>query len=294
MKPLKVKYTLPAIEVDMGGMPIKQPLPTMNVEQVDPFLLLHHAAIKLPKHRKAIHAGVGPHPHRGFSPVTFVIDGEVHHRDSRGNSQVASEGDVQWMHAGAGIVHSERPSEKAMEHGRQEIIQLWVNTPAANKMNQPDYQYLAKDKMNSFSSVNDLVTTRLIAGNYEGQKSEIRTQSELLILWANAEKDFDALEHVEYQIPANYNCAVYLINGALRISEHGLLEEENLCVFESLSEESVLKMDVTENTQFLILSGKPIDEKVVSQGPFVMNNETQIMEAMRDYQMGKMGILIEE
>ncbi len=111
----KVKYLIPAYDIDMGGISIKQALPTNNVEQVDPFLLLHHGKFTYREDAPALHQGIGPHPHRGFSPVTFVLEGDVHHRDSRGNSQIAKKGDVQWMHTGAGIIHSERPSQALAE-----------------------------------------------------------------------------------------------------------------------------------------------------------------------------------
>ena len=104
-----VRFLIPAYDIDMGGIPLKQALPTNKVEQVDPFLLLHHAEYTYTSDAPALHQGIGPHPHRGFSPVTFVVEGEVHHRDSWSNNQVARKGEVQWMHAGAGIIHSERP-----------------------------------------------------------------------------------------------------------------------------------------------------------------------------------------
>ena len=107
-----VKAVLPATEIDMGGFPVKQALPKQQFAQLDPFLLVHHGHGKYSNRRPAKQQGIGPHPHRGFSPVTFVIEGAVHHRDSRGNSQVAKQGEVQWMNAGAGIIHSERPSEE--------------------------------------------------------------------------------------------------------------------------------------------------------------------------------------
>src|SRR5688500_13192601 len=121
----KVKYLLYAEERDMGGMPIRQPFPTLKVDQVDPFLLLHHADVKVSEHVQPSHAGVGPHPHRGFSPVTFIFKGGVHHRDSRGNNSIVYAGGAQWMNAGMGVMHSERPPADIHERGgRQEIIQL--------------------------------------------------------------------------------------------------------------------------------------------------------------------------
>ena len=148
-----VKAILPATEIDMGGFPLKQALPKQQFDQIDPFLLVHHGRAKYSNRRPAKQQGIGPHPHRGFSPVTFVIEGAVHHRDSRGNSQVAKQGEVQWMNAGAGIVHSERPSEDvANSHGRQEIVQLWINTPASKKMQPPAYYHLSEELMSKMES----------------------------------------------------------------------------------------------------------------------------------------------
>ena len=183
----KVTHLLPAIEIDMGGFPVKQPMPTQKVNRVDPFLLLHHARTKYYNDRPARIQGIGPHPHRGFSPVTFVIKGEIHHRDSRGNDQIAKEGEVQWMHAGMGIIHSERPSEELAErNGIQEIIQLWINSPADKKMKEPYYKYLSEDEIPIITSEDKKINNKLIAGEYEGAKSTIPAESELLILWGNA------------------------------------------------------------------------------------------------------------
>jgi redox-sensitive bicupin YhaK (pirin superfamily) len=285
----KIKYLLPAIEVDMGGFPVKQAIPTQKVQQVDPFLLLHHASVKTKDDRPAKAQGVGPHPHRGFSPVTFVIDGEVHHRDSRGNSQIAKTGDVQWMHAGAGIVHSERPSEAlASRSGRQEIIQLWINSPAAQKMQPPEYQYLPESDMPLILSDDGKVRSKLVAGTYGTKHGKIKTQSQLLVLWGSA----DATGEQTLKIPEGFSSILYLINGSMRLKAYGIVEPETLSVFGP--EGDTITMAFQETAQFLLLCGAPIDEDVTQYGPYVMNTQTEILEAMRDYQMGKMGILIEE
>ncbi len=284
----KVKFLLPAVEVDMGGIPVKQPLPTGKVDQVDPFLLLHHLRIKYYNDRPAKIQGIGPHPHRGFSPVTFVIDGEIHHRDSRGNNQIAKEGEVQWMHAGMGIIHSERPSEAlTARNGIQEIIQLWINSPAVNKMNEPFYKHLSEEEIPVIISEDQKIKNKLISGEFEGQKSTIPTQSELLILWGNAEKDGEQT----INIPNGFNTMLYLIRGRIRIKEYGIVEAENLMVFEN--EGDTITVSFSEDSQFLVLCGKPLNESVSQYGPYVMNTQTEIMEAIRDYQMGKMGVLIE-
>ena len=284
-----VRVLIPAYDIDMGGIPLKQALPTNKVENVDPFLLLHHAEYTYTSDAPALHQGIGPHPHRGFSPVTFVVEGEVHHRDSWSNNQVARKGEVQWMHAGAGIIHSERPSQKlADESGKQEIIQLWINTPAAKKMQQPVYQYLPEKSIPVFISDDKQVTNKLVAGKYNGLTGKIKTESELLIIWSNAKNSGSQT----YEVPELLNTMLYVIRGNIRISGYGMVEEKSLVVFENSGDE--VEISAMTDAQYLVLAGVPINEKVVQQGPFVMNTTTQILEAMRDYRMGKMGILIEE
>lgn len=285
----KVRFLIPAYDIDMGGIPLKQALPTNNVQQVDPFLLLHHAEFTFTSDAPALHQGIGPHPHRGFSPVTFVVEGEVHHRDSRGNNQVAKKGEVQWMHTGRGIIHSERPSQKlADKNGKQEIIQLWINTPAAKKMQEPLYQYLPEKLIPVFNSDDNLVNNKVVAGNYKDLHGKIKTESELLIIWANAENGGTET----YTVPELLNAMLYVIRGNLRISGYGKVEEKCLVVFDNSGDK--VEISSISDAQFLLLAGTPIVEEVVQQGPFVMNTTTQILEAMRDYRMGKMGILIEE
>jgi len=285
----KVKYLLPSSDVNMGGIIVKQALPTQHVPQIDPFLLLHHAKFNFTELAPAIQQGLGPHPHRGFTPVSFVIKGEVHHRDSRGNNQIAKAGEVQWMHAGAGIIHSERPSQALVEkNGMHEIIQLWINSPASRKMDQPKYQYIQEKDIPTLSSKDGKVNSKLIAGQFNGLHGKIQTESELLILWSNANRGGTQT----FSIPENFNATIYIISGELRVKGFGKVEKECLVFFEN--EHTDIQINANVNTEFLVLAGAPIDEKIVQQGPFVMNTETQILEAMRDYRMGKMGILIEE
>lgn len=285
----KVKYVLPAERIDMDGFPVKQALPTQKVQQLDPFLLLHHATVKFNKNRPAKHQGVGPHPHRGFSPVTFIIEGEVRHRDSWGNNQVAKAGEVQWMHAGAGIVHSERPSEEMVQaSGKQEIVQLWINSPSAVKMQPPEYTYLALDVMPVIISEDKKIETKIIAGIYQDKKGKVIPKSDLLVLWGKGSEGGTE----NYSIPLDYNCMLYLIKGSLTLKGFGLIEAEQLIVFGISG--SAIEVSLKQDSQYLILAGKPLDEKVTQHGPYVMNTQTEVLEAMRDYKMGKMGILIED
>lgn len=293
MKTRTVSHLLYAEQMDMGGMPIRQPFPTHNVQQIDPFLLLHHADIKVPKHLDPDHAGVGPHPHRGFSPVTFIFKGGVHHRDSRGNDSVVYAGGAQWMNAGMGMIHSERPPRDIQEiGGRQEIIQLWINTPAAHKMDQPAYFPLASTDVPQRTS--DNVVLKVFSGEIDGLKGPIPSYTEVNAATVELKKGgkFSA------SLPADHNVVIYLLDGKLNLDGYGpekygtgLVEGLNAVLFKKDGEG--IGFEALDDTRVLLLTGKPLDEKVVSHGPFVMTNQTQILEAMRDYQMGKMGVLIE-
>jgi redox-sensitive bicupin YhaK (pirin superfamily) len=289
MKNRTVARLLYAEQMDMGGMPIRQPLPTHAVEQIDPFLLLHHANIKAPAHVKPDHAGVGPHPHRGFSPVTFIFQGGVHHRDSRGHNSTVYAGGAQWMNAGMGIIHSERPPEDIHEiGGRQEIIQLWINTPAQHKMDAPSYFPVQAEDVPSTTSEDRKVKVNVFSGELLGIKGPVPSQA----IVNAATLVFQESGKISIPLPANHNAFIYLLDGQLKVDGFGLVDELHLVHFKN--DGDGISVEATQNTRVLLLSGLPLDEKVVSHGPFVMNTQTQILEAMRDYQMGKMGVLIEE
>jgi redox-sensitive bicupin YhaK (pirin superfamily) len=288
MKSRSVSRLLYAHQMDMGGMPIRQPLPTQNVEQIDPFLLLHHANIKAPSHVEPDHAGVGPHPHRGFSPVTFIFQGGVHHRDSRGNDSVIYAGGAQWMNAGMGIIHSERPPHDIHEiGGRQEIIQLWINTPAKNKMDPPAYFPLSAEEAPKVTSLDGLVTGKVFSGEVLNVKGPIPSQAVVNAATFELKKDGT----ISIPIPPSHNAFIYLLDGHLKVDGFGLVDALHIIHFKNDGEG--IAFTAVEDTRILFLTGEPLNEEVVSYGPFVMNNQTQIMEAMRDYQMGKMGVLIE-
>jgi redox-sensitive bicupin YhaK (pirin superfamily) len=289
MKNRRVSQLLYGQTVDMGGIPLRQPFPTLRVDQIDPFLLLHHADLKAPKNTNPDHAGVGPHPHRGFSPVTFIFKGGVHHRDSRGNNSVIYEGGAQWMNAGMGIIHSERPPHDIHEiGGRQEIIQLWINTPAAHKMDQPEYYPLSADEAPMYMSEDAKVSMRVFSGSVLGIKGPIPSHTDVNAATLVIRKS----GKISIPLPATQNAFIYLLDGRLKVDGFGLVDSLNVVLFDK--DGDGISLEAVEDTRVLLLSGQPLNEKVVSHGPFVMNSETQILEAMRDYKMGKMGVLIEE
>jgi quercetin 2,3-dioxygenase len=287
MKNRTVARLLYAETVDMGGLPVHQPFPTQQVDQIDPFLLLHHHIHEMPEHVLPHKTGVGPHPHRGFSPVTFVYRGGVHHRDSRGNDSVVYAGGTQWMNAGRGIVHSERPPKDIMERGGvQEIIQLWVNTPAAHKLEQPEYFALQAEDTPTVTAPG--VSVQVVAGEHQGVSGPISTKSPVLAL----RLELKAGASHTFPLPADYNAFLYLLDGAVQVAGFGLVEGLHQVLFNQDGEG--ITLTAREDTRALLMAGKPLGEPVVASGPFVMNSQTEIMQAIRDYQMGKLGILIED
>ena len=288
MKSRTVSHLLYAQPFDMGGLPIRQPFPTQNVQQFDPFLLLHHADVKVPTHIEPDHAGVGPHPHRGFSPVTFIFKGGVHHRDSRGNDSVIYAGGAQWMNAGRGVIHSERPPKDIHDiGGRQEIIQLWINSPASRKMDQPAYFPAAAEDVPA-KVLDGNIELRVFSGEMLGLKGVIPATSEVNAATISMQKD----TRIEIPIPSAHNACIYLLDGKITIDGYGLAEGMHAVLFKTDGEG--IAFHALEPTRILLMSGLPLNEEVVSHGPFVMTTQTEILEAMRDYQMGKMGVLIEE
>ncbi len=284
-----VKAILFGHPFDMGGMPIRQAFPTNQVEQIDPFLLLHHADVKVPTHTDVKKTGVGPHPHRGFSPVTYIFKGGVHHQDSRGNNSIIYEGGIQWMNAGMGIIHSERPPFNIHEiGGKQEIIQMWINTPAAHKMDQPEYIPLTAEETPNNSFDNDLVKVFVQSGDLLGLKGPIHPFTEI----NSATCYFKAGGKLSIPFSSKHNAFIYLLDGKIKLEGYGEVDAQHAIHFENDGDQ--ITIEAIEDTRILFMSGLPIKEKMASHGPFVMNNETQLMEAFRDYQMGKMGVLIEE
>ncbi|MBL7988088.1 MAG: pirin family protein [Chlorobi bacterium] len=277
-----VATVAPARTFDMGGIPIRQPLPSQELEYLDPFILLHHGVMNVDPTMDLRHAGVGPHPHRGFAPVTFLFEGGLRHRDSRGNDSTVHAGGTQWMNAGMGVVHSERP----VEHFN-ELIQLWVNTPAAHKLDQPSYYPLTKEETPSGTNADGTVHFNVITGQMLGLNGPIPTLSPVNSITIQAEPG----GAIFFPIPASHNAFLYLLSGSIQIDEVGTVIEKNLVAFNNNGDG--VGFTALEPTRALLMTGEPLNEEIVTHGPFVMNDTTQILEAFRDYKMGKMGVLVE-
>lgn len=271
--------------INMGGIEMKQPLPANGIEHLDPFLLIQHGAGTIASGSDYKKLGVGPHPHRGFSPVTFIFKGSIHHRDSMNNSAVVTEGGTQWMHAGKGINHSERPGvELAKNGGESEIVQFWVNSPTANKMDVPFYQPISKEDTPIVKKQNAEIA--VVAGEFEGVTGPAKVLTPQILLRMMSQEG-DAFS---FNIPEHFNCLIYLLDGKMEINGQEVNAEEML-FFELKG--THIEIKTHQDTRAMLLSGEPINEPIASYGPFVMNTQTEIMQALKDSQQGKMGILIE-
>ena len=283
-----IKRIITAQKVNMGGIYLDQPLPYHEVEQIDPFLLLHHWKNDLPGGQSQKDVGVGPHPHRGFSPVTFIFQGELVHQDSRGHHSVVQAGGTQWMNSGMGIIHSERPTQALAESGGAfEIIQFWVNAPASAKMDQPSYQPLTAEETPVLHSEDEKVRVGVVCGNLSGVDGKIEANSPILALRLEIAEG----GKMEIPIPEHYNAFLYQLDGRLHVNGETETTAKDMVWFEN--DGKSIAVEGLEKSNAILLAGEPIGEPLATYGPFVMNTQTEIMQALRDYQMGKMGVLVE-
>jgi redox-sensitive bicupin YhaK (pirin superfamily) len=250
-----------------------------------PFLLLDHAARR--RFEPAIERrGVGEHPHRGFETVTFAYRGEIEHRDSAGGGGMIGPGDVQWMTAGAGIVHEEKHSQRFTEQGGEmEMVQLWVNLPAKAKMTRPGYQSLLDKDFPRLSL--GAAQARLVAGSLGSARGPAKTHSPMTIF----DLQFGEEGVSEFTLQSGFSSLTFTLEGEARVgAQEQLVLPGQLAVLERRGDGPV-RVRGAKDARVLVLSGEPIDEPVAAYGPFVMNTQEQILEAMRDYQSGKMGHL---
>jgi hypothetical protein len=273
--------------VNMGPIRLRQPIPTQDVENVDPFILLHHyGPYAISEFNNPF--DLGPHPHRGFEPITLLFQGEQLHRDSLGNESLVKAGDVQWTTAGRGIIHAEGPTKEFVKKGGElEGIQLWLNLPAKDKMMTPNYQHVKSEQMPVVKDDSGNITMKIVAGSQKEKTGLITTQTEVNVFMVEAEEGGEMI----VDIPENHASTLYLLDGEVTVNNDVLLKkgEHQLAVFND--DGNAIKFATNKKSKLIILSGEPIEEKVAQYGPYVMNNQTELLEAMRDYQQGKMGYL---
>ncbi|MDK2772041.1 MAG: pirin family protein [Flavobacterium sp.] len=255
----------------------------LDMERMDPFIMLDYNS----KHffsPTEIPRGVGIHPHRGFETVTIAYQGKVEHHDSAGGGGIIGQGDVQWMTAASGVLHKEfHETEWAKEGGIFQMVQLWVNLPAKDKMSPPKYQAIKNDQMIKVN-LGENGHIEIIAGEYDGTKGPATTFSPVNMMNAKLHKGGKAV----FNFPAHYNTCLIVIEGNVKVNDNNV-STDHFVLFENEGE--FFTIEATEEAIVLVLSGEPLNEPIAAHGPFVMNTREEIIQAFNDFNQGKFGFL---
>jgi len=271
-------------QLEGGGFQVRRPLPAPGMRTVGPILMIDEMGPV--DYAPGAAVGAPDHPHRGFETVTYMLAGEFEHRDSAGHAGKLHPGDVQWMTAGRGVVHSEMPSARIMqEGGRVHGFQIWVNLPARLKMTAPRYQEVEASRIPEATGSDGLARVRVIAGEALGVSARIDTHTPIIcqhwILQPGA--------RVSLPLPADHEALLYVFSASIDVAGTQL-HDGQMGVLDAGDVVEFGMPDTAGGTaQVLLLAGVPLDEPVVQHGPFVMNTEAEIAQAIRDYQLGRMG-----
>ncbi|AZB08559.1 pirin family protein [Chryseobacterium sp. G0162] len=258
----------------------------LDMKRMDPFIMLDYNS-KFHFNGSERPRGVGVHPHRGFETVTIAYSGKVEHHDSAGGGGIIGEGDVQWMTAAKGVLHKEyHETEWAKEGGIFQMVQLWVNLPAKDKMSTPKYQAIENSKMERVDlAENGFI--EVIAGEYNGNKGPAFTFTPIHMMNAKLKAGGKA----EFNFPAHFNTAALVIEGSITINGEEQVKADHFALFKNEGESFTI--EAQEDSIVLIISGEPINEPIFPHGPFVMNTREEIMQAFEDFNTGKFGYLEE-
>ena len=281
-----VQKVLPSVETLEGaGFLVHRPFPTPALDQFDPFLLLDEMGPMDLAPGEA--RGAPDHPHRGFETVTYLLSGEMEHHDSRGNQGRLTPGDVQWMTAGSGVVHSEMPAAAFQRKGgRMHGFQLWVNLPRRDKMMAPRYQEIPAARIPEAVSEDGAVTVRVLAGEALGKRAVIDTRTPITYLDVRLRPS----AVFEQPIDAKLRAFVYVVEGAGEFGESGTpAGPHRLVLFRNDGNGVRLAASGREPLRALLVAGEPLDEPVARAGPFVMNTRAEVLQAFEDYQTGRLG-----
>lgn len=273
---------------DGEGVTLNRSFPNQYISEFDPFLLLDEIGpinIKPGKQK-----GFPDHPHRGFETVTYLLEGKFEHKDSQGHAGIINSGDIQWMTAGSGVIHSEMPEKEFSKNGgKLHGFQLWVNLPKSSKMMKPRYQEILQSKIPTGTTKDDNITVKVIAGESLGAKAIINTITPIMYLHFKLEPGFRIVQ----PIPKEYNVFAYVIQGkgVFDPSDSNKVERGNLVIFDTDGNEVYIQAVEDSKIPFevLLIGGVPIREPITRYGPFVMNTQQEIYKAIEDYRNGKFG-----
>jgi redox-sensitive bicupin YhaK (pirin superfamily) len=269
-----------AVSDDIGDLRTQRPLPNRAVDQIDPFLFLnHHGPQVYPPNNRGL--PFGPHPHRGFETVTFILEGSLMHKDTGGHESVIEAGGVQWMTAGRGLEHAElSPDEFKQNGGPLEILQLWVNLPSRLKMTEPRYVGLQRDAIPSI--LHDGVTVHLISGTFDGHTGPIESLTDVTMMTI----DMPAGTRISLPVAPMRNVFLYVVRGEIRVREEDV---KAMYLVEMNDDGDVVDIEALRDSVLLFGHARPYGEPVIAYGPFVMNTREEIEQALRDYEDGKFG-----
>ncbi len=268
-----------------GGFIVRRPFPTAGLDHLDPFLLLDEMGPAEYGPGEAV--GAPDHPHRGFETVTYMLDGEFVHEDSAGNRATIAAGDVQWMTAGDGVIHSELPADWIKQKGgRVHGFQLWVNLPARDKRIAPRYQDVRAAEMPTWAAASGRARVKVIAGRALGVQARAETRTPITYL----DVLLDDGAEVTLDVPAEQNAFAYVYGGAVTIGARARAARDGDMALLT-NADSLLLRAAAPATRALVIAGVPLREPVARYGPFVMNTQQQIIEAINDYQSGRFGAI---
>jgi len=282
--PRAVSRVVPGVvTLEGGGFQVRRPFPTPALAAIDPFLLLDEMGPVDYAPGKAV--GAPDHPHRGFETVTYLLAGAMRHRDSRGHAGALTPGDVQWMTAGDGVVHSEMPDPEFQKTGgRMHGFQLWVNLPKKDKRMRPRYQEIPAARIPEGATEDGKVRVRVIAGESLGQRAVIETRTPILYLHFTLEPG----GRVVQPVPEGFNAFAFVVSGAGRFGPDATRGGEGGCVIFGKGDGDVA-IEAASKLDVLLIGGQPLNEPVARYGPFVMNTKAEIVEAFEDFEAGRMG-----
>ena len=282
-KVLKIKQCMQTFEGD--GIPVTRAFPVSDLRDNDPFLLFDHFGPI--NYQPGGATGVPAHPHCGFEAITYLLGGEIEHRDSWGGNATIKTGDIQWMTTGSGLIHSELVTEKFKKSGGiMQGLQIWVNLPSKYKNVKPWYQHIKKDDIPIIKESNN-VSIKVLVGEIKDVKSSVQTYSPVSILDVN----FFESNQISLDISKNQIAMVYVINGELQFIESNTIASKGQMVYFDQSSTEIKLTSISSSGSYLLLAGEPLKELIIRHGPFVTSTDEEMKKAMLDYQNGKMGIL---
>ncbi len=285
MKTIEAIIPPPPVHMVGDGFRVHNFFPRFGEKRMSPFFLLDYNSEFYFQPREKPR-GIGAHPHRGLETVTIAYQGKIAHHDSTGNAGVIAEGDVQWMTAGSGILHNEfHEQDFSRKGGNLQMVQLWVNLRADDKMSPPGYQGIENDKLGKYGMENNMGKADIISGIFKGVQGPARSFTPIDIFNLTLKKD----AVIDFSLPERHNTGILLISGEVKVNDRNIVPANSYILFNNEGDRIII--EGLNNCKLLVMSGAPINEPIASRGPFLMNTREEIQKAYEDYNNGNFGYL---